>query len=226
MKIVLKRVVVKKETHDRGDRLLDDQAEGLLALQGPDQGRHARQGRRARPSSARSTYVDGKMTTTKVLSQQGHSRSRSTAVVKVGTKARPAHRRSAPAPRRRQHLRRRHQPRQRRDVGPDRPVRVRWQLAHQHRQRLLRRPAVRDRARGSPTVATTSPRAPTSRRAPSRSPSPTATTPRPASRPGAARTPPDPRAATDRETPTTRGPLRGLGRGCSGTGSSSEASRG
>ncbi len=28
-------------------------------------------------------------------------------------------------------------------VGPDRPVRVRWQLAHQQRQRLLRRPAVR-----------------------------------------------------------------------------------
>ena len=30
-----------------------------------------------------------------------------------------------------------------RRVGPDRPVRVRRQLAHQHRQRLLRRPAVR-----------------------------------------------------------------------------------
>ena len=43
----------------------------------------------------------------------------------------------------RQHLRRRPQPRERRDVGPDRPVRVRRQLAHQHRQRLLRRAAVR-----------------------------------------------------------------------------------
>ena len=55
----------------------------------------------------------------------------------------PAQTVAAPPPLRRQHLRRRPQPRQRRDVGPDRPVRVRRQLAHQHRQRLLRRAAVR-----------------------------------------------------------------------------------
>ncbi len=43
----------------------------------------------------------------------------------------------------RQHVGRGPQPRQRGDVGQDRPVRVRRQLAHQHRQRLLRRAAVR-----------------------------------------------------------------------------------
>ena len=93
--------------------------------------------------------------------------------------------------RRRQHLRRRHQPRQRGHVGPHRPVRVRRQLVDQHRQRLLRRSAVRRPPRGWPTVATTSPRAPTWPRVRSRSPSRTATTPRPASARGAARTLPD-----------------------------------
>ena len=103
-------------------------------------------------------------------------------------------------------VRRRHQPRRRqRRVGPDRPVRVRRQLAHQHRQRLLRRPAVRPRPPGRPPAAATTPRAPTSPPASSRSPSPTACyAPGPASARGAARTRPDRLATYAPARPPTR----------------------
>ena len=58
-------------------------------------------------------------------------------IVKIGTKTEPD-----PELRQRWH-----------GLGPDRTVRVRWQLGRQHRQRLLRRPAVQPRHVVAPTAA-------------------------------------------------------------------------
>ena len=191
MKVVLKRVVVKNvrsteavgysTTKQKDSSLYKGQTKVVTAGHKGTQGRHPQE----RPGRRQARQLDGRLAEV--------TKKPVTAVVKVGTKARPAAPVARPPSRSaRQHLGRRPQPGQRRHVGPHRPVRVRRQLAHQHRQRLLRRPAVRDRRRGSPTVAPTSPRAPTSRRVPSRSPSPTATTPRRGLGPwGCAGSPPD-----------------------------------
>jgi hypothetical protein len=110
------------------------------------------------------TWVDGKLTSTKLLSQKGRRQAgrrrrqgrHQGAPRGVGTGTRHRHPQRHRTTFGGQHLRRRDQPRQRGDVGPHRPVRVRRQLAHQHRQRLLRRPAVRDRLVLA-TAETTSP---------------------------------------------------------------------
>ena len=62
---------------DRGRRLRHDQAEGLLALQGPDQGRHAPARRAAGSSSARRPGSTASSTSDQGRLAEGHQRSRS-----------------------------------------------------------------------------------------------------------------------------------------------------
>ena len=87
------------------------------------------------------TYENGDVTARKARAAAGSVRSRSPRSSRIGTKERPA-----PAPT--HQLRRRQQ-----HLGPDRRVRVRRQLGDQHRQRLLRRPAVQPGHLARPTAA-------------------------------------------------------------------------
>ena len=103
-----------------------------------------------RTVTVRTTVVDGKVVSTKAISSKV-TKAPVDRIVLVGTKARPV---AAPSPKStRQHQHHHpqhgwldlgcgHQPGPRGHVGRHRPVRVHRQLAHQHRQRLLRRPPV------------------------------------------------------------------------------------
>ena len=88
------------------------------------------------------------------------------------------HRKRKPCPRRA--CRRRH----RRRMGPGRPLRIRRQLGHQHRQRIPGRPAVLARAPGPVTVVANTPPPHTWPPRTSRSPSPSACWPPRAAVPG------------------------------------------
>ena len=139
MKVVLKRVTIKKVKATESIAYPVTKQNDASLYKGET--KTVKPGKKGSKVVVRQkTWVDGKLTATKVVSQKVTAKPVA-AVVKVGTKARPS---SAPPSAGNTsgaginlanvgH------------VGPDRPVRVRRQLEHQHRQRLLRRPAVRDR---------------------------------------------------------------------------------
>ena len=184
-KIAVERFTTKDVKRTGGHRLLDDEEEVRGPLHRPDQGRARRVSPACAPSPSVAPSRTARSSRTKEISSVV-TKKPVNAVVLVGTKKRPSHGPDDHDLDERLDLRRRHQPRPRGHVGLDRPVRVGRQLVDQHRQRLLRRPAVPHLDVARPAAVATSPPVPTSPRVRSRSPSPTGSTPRSAPARGAA----------------------------------------
>ncbi len=161
-----------------------DQEARRRHVQGPDEDGPRRHATAAARCSTGSGFENGQRPSRKALRVTAFSSQPVSAIVRYGTKDR--------RPRPPQQLLRRQQ-----RLGPHRGVRVRRQLGRQHRQRLLRRPAVQPRHLARRTAAPAGrTRTPARRRSPSRSGS---APPRAATAPGRSAAPaPDderPRAA-------------------------------